>query len=327
MHLLTTFFLLACSAPTPAAPPPEAAKEAAKVAVTAEVAKPAEPAAAPAGVYTAPPVSAIPEGPLGDEIKYGRELFLKTNQLLPEYATGSLTCANCHLDEGRQLGAAALVGVYYRFPKYMERTGAVITLHDRVNYCFTRSLAGNRLPLESREMTALIAYLAFLSDGAPAHGKVPGVDIPILKGFDGDATRGEKLYTDKGCVACHGAEGAGVPNVYPALWGEGSYSIGASMAREERAASFIKQFMPKTSPGTLTEQEAFDLSAFINRHPRPDSPSKENDWPNGGVMYDVPYETKGHTAFKPPASLITRKTPERSVVPKPPSVVATAGKP
>ena len=61
------------------------------------------------------------------------------------------------------------------------------------------------------------------------------------------------------------------------------------MTREERAASFIHQFMPKTAPGTLTEQQAFDLSAYINSHPRPLSPGQELDWPRGGAPADVPY--------------------------------------
>jgi thiosulfate dehydrogenase len=270
--------------------------------------------------YAALPMSAVPAGPLGDEIRFGHALLVKTNQLLPEYATSSLACASCHLDEGRKLGAAALLGVYQRFPKYMERTGAVITLQDRINYCFTRSLAGNRLPADSKEMTAIIAYLAFLSEGAPARGKIAGADMPVLTGYSGDATRGEQLYTAKTCIACHGPDGGGVPTVYPALWGAGAYSVGASMAREERAASFIYQFMPQTTPGTLTIQEAFDLSAFINSRPRPDSPGKENDWPKGGAPADVPYATSGHEAYKPPA-VLPRKTRERAVVPPPSSVL------
>lgn len=276
-------------------------------------------AAATVAVWSPPPVDAIPQGPLGESIRRGRELFLKTNELLPEYAPGNLTCSNCHLDEGRKLGAAALAGVAGRFPKYMERTGAVITLQDRVNYCFTRSLAGNRLPVDSAEMTDFMAYLAFLSEGAPARGKVPGVDIPTLDGFVGDAANGEKLYTDKGCVTCHQVDGGGVRGAFPPLWGPGSYSIGASMAREERAASFIRQFMPQTAPASLTPQEAFDLSAFINSHPRPDSPLKERDWPTGGAPKDVPYDTEGHTAYKPPA-VLERKSPETAVVPPPVSV-------
>jgi thiosulfate dehydrogenase len=286
-------------------------------------AEPAPEPAAPAPVeekaWAPPPADSIPAGPLGESIERGRVLFTKTNEMLPEYAPGNMTCSNCHLEEGRKLGAASLAGVYYRFPKYMERTGAVITLQDRVNYCFTRSLAGNRLPVESQEMTDFVAYLAFLSEGAPAHGKVPGVDIPKLEGGPGDKARGEKLYAEKGCVACHQAEGGGVRGSFPALWGPESYSIGASMAREERAASFIQQFMPQTAPGSLTTQEAYDLSAFINSHARPDSPMKEKDWPNGGAPKDVPYATQGREAYNPPP-LLERKNPETAVVPPPPPV-------
>ena len=305
MRLISVAVLLAaCSAPPPPLPP-EA---------------PPQPLAA---AWEAPPIEAVPDGPIGDAVKSGRELFLKTNVLLPDYAPGNLTCGNCHLKEGRQLGAAALVGVADRFPKYMDRTGAVITLQDRVNYCFTRSLAGNRLPVDSKEMTEIIAYLSFLSEGAPAHGKVDGVDIPKREGA-GDATRGEKLYTDKGCITCHQAEGGGVRGAFPALWGPDSYSIGASMAREERAASFIQQFMPQTAPGSLTLAEAFDLSAYINSHGRPDSPMKEKDWPTGGAPADVPYDTAGHAAFKPPP-VLERKSHETAVVPPPASVVGVGG--
>ena len=72
------------------------------------------------------------------------------------------------------------------------------------------------------------------------------------------------------------------------------------MAREERAATFIWHNMPQSAPGTLTPQQAFDLSAFINAHPRPDSPGKESDWPMGGAPRDVPYRPHGHAAFHPP---------------------------
>jgi thiosulfate dehydrogenase len=87
-----------------------------------------------------------------------------------------------------------------------------------------------------------------------------------------------------------------------------SYSIGASMARVERAASFIQHNMPQTAPGSLTAQNAFDLAAYIDSHPRPDSPQKEFDWPLGGAPKDVPYATKGHTAFNPPPRLLARPT-------------------
>ena len=56
----------------------------------------------------------------------------------------------------------------------MSRAGAVIPLADRVNYCFTRSLAGNRLPVESREMQDILAYLSYVSTGVPVGAHIAG---------------------------------------------------------------------------------------------------------------------------------------------------------
>ena len=89
------------------------------------------------------------------------------------------------------------------------------------------------------------------------------------------------------------------------------------MARVERAASFIQHNMPLGQGGTLTWQQAFDVAAYVNSHPRPDSPGKEGDWPLGGAPADVPYATKGHVAFNPPGSLVPRKNPSLALVPAP----------
>ena len=99
--------------------------------------------------------------------------------------------------------------------------------------------------------------------------------------------------------------------IRPALWGEKSYSVGASMAREERAASFIWHNMPQTAPGTLQPQEAFDLAAFINKHPRPDSPGKEGDWPMGGDDRDIAAHVR-----KELLTLVTNNINEPGVQPK-----------
>ena len=113
---------------------------------------------------------------------------------------------------------------------------------------------------------------------------------------------GAQLYASK-CQSCHQANGSGaaVPGAtsIPALWGAQSYSVGASMARVERAASFIAHNMPLGLAGTLTTQEAFDIAAYVNSHPRPDLPRKEFDWPAGGAPADLPYSTNsGHTAVE-----------------------------
>ena len=227
-------------------------------------------------------------------------------------------CTSCHQNDGLKASAAPLTGSQARFPKYMPRSGAVIALADRVNYCFTRSLAGNAIPVGSREMVDILAYLAFISRDVPVGLKIAGAAglISMKDTLVGDAASGEKLFTEKTCITCHGAEGKGIGPI-PSLWGPTSYSIGASMAREERAASFIWHNMPQTAPGSLTPQQAFDLAAYINGHPRPDSPGKEQDWPMGGAPKDVPYKTNGHDAHRPPASLVQRGNPQGALVPNP----------
>jgi len=263
----------------------------------------------------------IPADSLGASIRRGLYLLRFTPESLPQYSTSSLRCTSCHQNDGLKKSAAPLTGAQARFPKYMTRSGAVIALADRVNYCFTRSLAGNAIPVGSREMVDILAYLAFISRDVPVGAHIAGTDglLAMKDTLVGDASRGEQLFAAKLCVTCHGPEGKGNGPI-PALWGERSYSIGASMAREERAASFIWHNMPQTAPGTLQPQEAFDLSAFINSHPRPDSPGKEGDWPVGGAPKDVPYDTFRHEAHRPPASLFPKANPAGSLVPNPPRV-------
>ncbi len=267
--------------------------------------------------WAPPSVDSIPDDSLGNSIRRGLHILRHTRDSLPGFAPSSLNCTSCHLEDGLRVEAAPLTGSFARFPKYMARAGAVVPLSDRVNYCFTRSLAGYRLPVESREMQDILAYLAYISTGVPVGTKIAGakglLDPPDT--LPADRTRGEALFS-KTCSACHGPDGQGMPGI-PALWGPKSFSIGASMARVERAASFIQHNMPLGQGGTLTWQEAFDVASYVNSHPRPDSPGKEGDWPLGGAPADVPYVTKGHPAFNPPASLVSRKNPSLALVPPP----------
>ena len=182
-----------------------------------------------------------------------------------------------------------------------------MTLADRVNYCFTRSLGGNRLSSDSREMADMLAYIAWLSSGVPIGAKIPGSDgMPQMKQMLAtDTARGAALYTAR-CQVCHQANGAG-NDLVPALWGGQSYAVGASMARLERAATFIAHNMPLGQGGSLSDQEAFDIAAYVNSHARPDSPGKEKDFPYGGAPKDLPYTTtSGHKAFNGSATVATQ---------------------
>jgi len=267
-----------------------------------------------------PPAEAdIPNDSLGASIRRGLALVTHTSDSLPSYAPGNISCTNCHLNGGRNVDAAPFAGSQARFPKYMERTGAVIGLADRVNYCFTRSLAGVKLPVDSREMQDIVAYIAWLSTDVPvgAGKTLPGAEglRAMPTGAVGDRGRGQLVFATK-CVACHGPAGAGNPAMIPrvpALWGSGSFSVGASMARQGKAASFIWHNMPFGQGKTLTPGEAFDVAAYVTAQARPDSPGKGGDWPFGGTPNDVPYATKGHAAYQPPP-VLPRANPRGAIV-------------
>jgi thiosulfate dehydrogenase len=235
----------------------------------------------------------------------GLALLEHTPDSLPQYALANLRCTSCHLDRGLRAGAAPIAGATRRYPKLVERAGVVASIEDRINYCFTRSLAGNPLPTDGRDMADMVAYMASISRDVGADGRVAGQGMPAMPQLAGDSARGAPVFAES-CARCHGVDGAGNP-VVPALWGERSYSIGASMARVERAASFIRHNMPFDRPGTLTDQQSFDVAAFIDAHPRPDLPGKERDWPNGGAPADVPYATPGRTVARPAPVLPRRQ--------------------
>jgi thiosulfate dehydrogenase len=241
--------------------------------------------------------SEIPDGPLGASIRRGRAILLATGDSLPDFVGNALRCASCHLDSATRPFAAPWVGVYSRFPQYRSRNGKVNVIQDRINDCFQRSLNGKPLPAEGRDVRDLIAYMAFLSRGVAAGDEVPGQGFSQLELRLPDRERGGEVYRTT-CAVCHGDEGQGTVAATPAppLWGERSYSVGAGMARLRTAAAFIHRNMPFDRPGTLTEQQAFDVAAFVNDRPRPDFPGKENDWPNGDPPPDVAYPTRAASA-------------------------------
>jgi len=261
-----------------------------------------------------PSLAELSDDSVGAAVRRGFALITSTHDSLPEYTGSNLNCTSCHLDGGRRVSASPFGGVYARYPRYIDRTGAVVPIEDRVNYCFTRSLAGTRLPNGSRAMQDIVAYLAFVSRGVPVGESVGPAKMPAMAAGHGSARRGAETYEAR-CARCHGPDGAGLANA-PALWGPKSFSIGASMARQERAASFIRHNMPFDTPGTLSDSDAWDIAAYITSRPRPDLPGKENDWPLGDAPGDVPYATRGHRAFLPPP-LLARRNLAGAYVPAP----------
>jgi thiosulfate dehydrogenase len=244
--------------------------------------------------YGVPPDSLIPAGPMGGSILRGRAILLAARDSLPGHVGNRLTCTNCHLDAGTRASSGPWVGSFASFPQYNARAGRVIRLEDRVNECLRRSLNGKPLAPDGRDMNDIVAYMAFLSYGVPHGPRAPWLGYRRLGAREGDPRAGERLYGQT-CARCHGAEGSGTA-VGPPVWGPQSFAIGAGMARLNTAAAFIRWNMPFDRPGTLTDQQAYDVSAFILSHPRPDTPGKERDWPNGDAPEDAAYRTLANHA-------------------------------
>jgi thiosulfate dehydrogenase len=219
-----------------------------------------------------------------------------TRDSLPAHVGNQLRCVSCHLDEGRR-ETGSWVGVFARYPQYRARSGAIETIEYRVNDCFRRSMNGVALDLASRDMADIVAYLAFLSRGTPVGPPQPGARLQQWAAFKADTASGRQVFATT-CVACHGPDGQGSVGA-PPLWGPRSYNVGAGMARVRTAAEFIRHNMPFDQPGTLTDQQAIDVAAFVNARPRPDYRGKENDWPNGDPPPDVAYPTRAAQQKKP----------------------------
>jgi thiosulfate dehydrogenase len=231
----------------------------------------------------------------------GARLNIETGRLLPQHVGNGLNCANCHLNAGTVGGGSPYVGVSAAFPSYAARAGRVITLEDRINGCFPRSMNGKPLPPGSQDMQAMLAYIEWMRRDAQPGEKVPGRGIgKIDQKLKPDPVNGERIYHAQ-CAACHGAQGEGIRSpsgqwVYPALWGAQSFNIGAGMARTYTAAAFVKRNMPialhdrfPLGQGGLSDQEAVDVAEFFTHQPRPDFAPKTRDWPRDKKPADARY--------------------------------------
>jgi thiosulfate dehydrogenase len=252
-----------------------------------------EPASPPAAAGSGPVVphdSLLPDGPLGVSIRRGRAILANTKDSLPEHVGNGLRCFSCHLENGTKPGFLTLVGVYSRFPQYRSRNARVNLIEDRVNDCFERSMNGKVLPQGATAMSDIVAYFAWLSRGVPPPGDIPGVGLPAMAQATPDTVRGRQVF-ETTCTRCHGEGGLGTP-IAPPLWGPGSFSIGAGMARLRTAAAFIRENMPNDRAVVLDDQQAFDVAAYVVSRPRADFAGKMDDWPYGDPPPDVAYPTK-----------------------------------
>jgi thiosulfate dehydrogenase len=240
------------------------------------VASPASAAGQP-GRFTPPGHHEIPDGPFGDVVRKGRDIFVDTRTHAGEYVGNNLSCGNCHLDAGRLADSAPLWGAFVRYPAYRSKTGEVNNYAERLQGCFMYSMNGKAPPAGSDVLVALETYSYWMAQGAPVGAKLPGAGYP--KGFKPpqppDVARGEKVFVER-CALCHGDDGQGQVaagrQVFPPLWGPASYNWGAGMHQLDNAAAFIKANMPLGRGGSLSDQQAWDVAMFMNAHERPQDP-------------------------------------------------------
>lgn len=239
-------------------------------------------------LFSHPSPDSIPGGQRGEQIRLGYELVVHTQQFAAPYVGNRLTCANCHLDAGLDPNSASFVGLSRAYPEYRARAGKVLTLADRINDCFERNLNGKAIPQDSHKLQAIVAYIEWLSKDVPAGSRMAWRGVPTLSSTKPpDPANGAKVFTAR-CAFCHGADGQGTMAA-PPVWGAQSYTIGSDMARVSVAASFIKQNMPRTRGWALSDQEAYDVAAYINSQPRPDVAGRGSDWPKGDKPSDAPF--------------------------------------
>jgi len=219
----------------------------------------------------APPSPApAPTGALAASIGLGRDIITDPHKYLPRNVTADMSCSACHLAAGTAARGGSFVGTYARFPQWNARAKRVITLQDRLAECFLYSMNGTPPAYTSKEMIAMVAYIAYLSRGVPtgaAQSKSDRFIVP-LPSASPDVAHGQVLYAQK-CAACHQANGAGIHGAFPPLWGAKSFNNGAGMAHLDRMTGFVMYNMPQNAPNTLTLQEAYDISGFVLSHQRP----------------------------------------------------------
>jgi thiosulfate dehydrogenase len=245
--------------------------------------------------WIAPDTTTIAKEALADLIWYGRSLVANTAMYLGpkgkvKAISNGMNCQNCHLKAGTQLYGNSYSAVFSIYPKFRARSGTVEDLQKRINDCMERSLNGEKLASNSREMQALVAYINWVGKDVPKNESPKGasvVDLPYLE-RPADPSRGAYVFKLT-CERCHGENGSGKMNPdsmtyqYPPLWGPHSYTTAAGMYRLTRLAGFIKSNMPNDKSThekpMLSDEEAWDVAAYISSMPRPVKKFAA-DWPD-----------------------------------------------
>ncbi|MGJ0483451.1 MAG: c-type cytochrome [Methylomicrobium sp.] len=207
--------------------------------------------------------------------------------------------------------------------------------------CGINCAGQGHIPFESEEMQALVAWTYAVRDGiyegeglipefkdARNIAQIPGARIPVFtkvtddSTFKADPLRGKTLY-DRKCASCHARDGLGKWSstsgyTVPPVTGPGSHTKAGGPYMVPVLAAFIKRQMPLSQPNSLSEQDAIDITAYINQLGNSDNPAtkRESRW---WEAYYFEHDPCARTAWLPadvgvmPAGFVSRFSPEQTM--------------
>ncbi len=282
------------------------------------------------GTWVRPTEASIPATDQGALIRYGRELVTRTHeyfnvrQVRPGYSTGSdLNCTSCHMGDGTVASSSpwgAVWGKYSGRGPYFARAGRHLDTAGRIQGCLQRSMNAQPqvLPVDSREMRAMVAYFEWLGTGMKVADwtQVKGQGFPTVPLLTraADPARGERVYATY-CASCHGKDGQGLAQVtgtvVPPLWGPRSFNDGAGMFRAATGVGFIRGNMPlgKAVPWDestqLSVEDAWDVTSYVVFQDRPVWHRQADDWscrnhgPDGVPDWMLKAPDTGYGPYRP----------------------------
>ncbi len=211
------------------------------------------------------------------------------------------TAPSCHLNEGTVADASPYIGVSALFLSYSARDGRVISLDDRINGCFERSMNGKALPNDSDDMKAMIAYFNWMKGGAKkgttrlpaAARRIRLVTEPRSRERKADLRRTVRRVSRE---QWRGAQGCRRPRRL-------SSALGRSLVQHRRGhvptlhrcrlrKTQYARRLPREVParrGGLSDQEALDVADYFILMPCRNFAGKSKDWSKGHKPKDARY--------------------------------------
>ena len=166
------------------------------------------------------------------------------------------SCADCHNEASSSMKGAAA-----RYPAFSNGLGRPIDLEQRINLCRTGQQKATPLPLESREMLALTAFIGQQSRGLPISIR----DDEQTKSF---IEAGRKIFERRqgqlnlSCAQCHDDNWRGKLAGAPITQG---HATGYPLYRLEwQAMGSLQRRLRNCLVGMRAEPYAVDASEYVN---------------------------------------------------------------